>query len=138
MTDVRTLNAALAGGPARTACSAAAAAWRPRAQTAERSSRASGTAADPRPRAAQGVLGLRKKYADASDYIVLVSLTERGDGRRGLIGALPGQVGIATFSPRLHTALPEADYVEVEEAPHGLLRSHADEANTALRDFLST
>lgn len=26
-----------------------------------------------------------------------------------------------------------ADYVEVEGAPHGLLRTHADEANTATR-----
>ncbi|MGW0818531.1 alpha/beta fold hydrolase [Streptomyces viridiviolaceus] len=35
-----------------------------------------------------------------------------------------------------HKALPSADYVEVEGAPHGLLWTHADEVNKALLDFL--
>ncbi|UED86407.1 alpha/beta fold hydrolase [Streptomyces profundus] len=38
---------------------------------------------------------------------------------------------------RFHRALPEADYVEIEGAPHGLLWTHADEVNAALRDFLT-
>ncbi|MCK8467380.1 alpha/beta hydrolase [Microbacterium sp. KSW4-16] len=37
---------------------------------------------------------------------------------------------------RFHQAVPDADYVEVEGAPHGLLWTHADEVNAALKDFL--
>lgn len=37
---------------------------------------------------------------------------------------------------RFHVALPEAEYVEVEGAPHGLLWTHAVEVNDALRKFL--
>ncbi|MDP3951514.1 alpha/beta fold hydrolase [Microbacterium sp.] len=37
---------------------------------------------------------------------------------------------------RFHQAVPEADYVEVEGAPHGLLWTHADEVNAALSEFL--
>lgn len=37
---------------------------------------------------------------------------------------------------RFYKAVPEADYVEVEGAPHGLLWTHADEVNTALKEFL--
>ncbi|MGO4456846.1 alpha/beta fold hydrolase [Streptomyces sp. M-16] len=36
-----------------------------------------------------------------------------------------------------HTALPSADYVEIEGAPHGLLWTHAEEVNTALLTFLA-
>ncbi|WP_330333402.1 alpha/beta hydrolase [Streptomyces sp. NBC_00536] len=36
-----------------------------------------------------------------------------------------------------HTALPAADYVEIEGAPHGLLWTHAEEVNTALLAFLA-
>ncbi|MGW0226317.1 alpha/beta fold hydrolase [Streptomyces tendae] len=35
-----------------------------------------------------------------------------------------------------HKALPSADYVEVEGAPHGLLWTHAEEVNKALLGFL--
>ncbi|MDN3480325.1 alpha/beta hydrolase [Arthrobacter sp. APC 3897] len=35
-------------------------------------------------------------------------------------------------------ALPDARYVEVEGAPHGLLWTHADEVNAALLDFLES
>ncbi|MFI8255211.1 alpha/beta fold hydrolase [Streptomyces filamentosus] len=34
-------------------------------------------------------------------------------------------------------ALPSADYVEIEGAPHGLLWTHAEEVNTALLAFLA-
>ncbi|MFW6694566.1 alpha/beta fold hydrolase [Streptomyces sp. MAR4 CNX-425] len=37
---------------------------------------------------------------------------------------------------RFRQALPDARYVEVEGAPHGLLWTHADEVNAALRTFL--
>ena len=38
---------------------------------------------------------------------------------------------------RFRESLPEADYVEIQDAPHGLLWTHADEVNDALKDFLS-
>jgi non-heme chloroperoxidase len=37
---------------------------------------------------------------------------------------------------RFHQAVPEATYVEVEGAPHGLLWTHADEVNLALLAFV--
>ncbi|MFJ8545940.1 alpha/beta fold hydrolase [Streptomyces sp. NPDC093586] len=36
-----------------------------------------------------------------------------------------------------HKALPSADYVEIEGAPHGLLWTHAEEVNAALLTFLA-
>ncbi|MCX5203345.1 alpha/beta hydrolase [Streptomyces sp. NBC_00237] len=36
-----------------------------------------------------------------------------------------------------HKALPTAEYVEIEGAPHGLLWTHAEEVNTALLAFLA-
>ncbi|KQT99540.1 alpha/beta fold hydrolase [Sanguibacter sp. Leaf3] len=42
----------------------------------------------------------------------------------------------ATARP-FHEAFPEADYVEVEGAPHGLLWTHATEVNEALLAFLA-
>ncbi|WP_030559297.1 alpha/beta fold hydrolase [Streptomyces aureocirculatus] len=36
-----------------------------------------------------------------------------------------------------HKALPAAQYVEIEGAPHGLLWTHAEEVNTALLAFLA-
>lgn len=35
-----------------------------------------------------------------------------------------------------HEALPSADYVEIEGAPHGLLWTHVEEVNKALLAFL--
>ncbi|MFC7878496.1 alpha/beta fold hydrolase [Isoptericola sp. NPDC057391] len=37
---------------------------------------------------------------------------------------------------RFHAAVPDAEYVEVEGAPHGLLWTHADEVNAALLAFV--
>ncbi|MFC4022012.1 alpha/beta fold hydrolase [Micromonospora sp. GCM10011542] len=42
----------------------------------------------------------------------------------------------ATGRP-FHEALPRADYVEIDGAPHGLLWTHADEVNEALLAFLA-
>ncbi|WP_406728987.1 alpha/beta hydrolase [Streptomyces sp. GD-15H] len=36
-----------------------------------------------------------------------------------------------------HQALPSAEYVEVEDAPHGLLWTHAEDVNRALLSFLA-
>ena len=41
----------------------------------------------------------------------------------------------ATARP-FHKLLPEADYVEIDGAPHGLLWTHADEVNAALLAFV--
>lgn len=41
----------------------------------------------------------------------------------------------ATARP-FHQAFPEAEYVEIEGAPHGLLWTHADEVNEALLAFV--
>ena len=41
----------------------------------------------------------------------------------------------ATARP-FHKAFPEAEYVEIEGAPHGLLWTHADEVNEALLKFV--
>ncbi|QEW03163.1 alpha/beta fold hydrolase [Microbacterium lushaniae] len=38
---------------------------------------------------------------------------------------------------RFRQAVPAADYVEIEAAPHGLLWTHADEVNQALTGFLA-
>ncbi|MFJ5206815.1 alpha/beta fold hydrolase [Streptomyces nigra] len=38
---------------------------------------------------------------------------------------------------RFHKALPSADYVEIDGAPHGLLWTHAEEVNAALLTFLT-
>ncbi|MCR2826252.1 alpha/beta fold hydrolase [Microbacterium sp. zg.Y909] len=38
---------------------------------------------------------------------------------------------------RFHPAVPAAEYVEIEGAPHGLLWTHADEVNRALTSFLA-
>jgi pimeloyl-ACP methyl ester carboxylesterase len=38
---------------------------------------------------------------------------------------------------RFRKAVPHAEYVEVEGAPHGLLWTHTAEVNAALTEFLS-
>jgi non-heme chloroperoxidase len=39
---------------------------------------------------------------------------------------------------RLRDLLPDADYVEIEGAPHGLLWTHAQDVNEALTEFIAT
>jgi non-heme chloroperoxidase len=43
---------------------------------------------------------------------------------------------IEVTGARTHAALPDATYVVVEGAPHGLLATHPDEVNKALLEFL--
>ncbi|MFF2852299.1 alpha/beta fold hydrolase [Streptomyces sp. NPDC058001] len=63
----------------------------------------------------------------------------RASGKPALIlhGTKDNILPIDVTARRFHKALPQADYVEIEGAPHGLLWTHADEVNAALRDFLS-
>ncbi len=45
---------------------------------------------------------------------------------------------IEATAHRFRLALPDARYLEIDGAPHGLLWTHADEVNAALRSFLAT
>ncbi|MCS3844702.1 alpha/beta fold hydrolase [Microbacterium sp. AK031] len=62
----------------------------------------------------------------------------RASGKPTLIlhGTKDNILPIDVTGRRFHQAVPEADYVEVEGAPHGLLWTHADEVNAALSAFL--
>jgi pimeloyl-ACP methyl ester carboxylesterase len=63
----------------------------------------------------------------------------RESGKPTLIlhGTKDNILPIDATARRFHQAVPEADYVEVEGAPHGLLWTHADEVNAALTGFLA-
>ncbi len=62
----------------------------------------------------------------------------RESGKPALIlhGTADNILPIDATARRFRTLLPDAEYVEVEGAPHGLLWTHADEVNAALRKFL--
>ncbi|MBL0885265.1 alpha/beta fold hydrolase [Myceligenerans indicum] len=62
----------------------------------------------------------------------------RAAGKPTLIlhGTKDNILPIDATARRFHAAVPEADYVEIDDAPHGLLWTHGDEVNSALRDFL--
>jgi non-heme chloroperoxidase len=63
----------------------------------------------------------------------------RASGKPALIlhGTKDNILPIDATARRFRTALPEADYVEVEGAPHGLLWTHTEEVNAALLAFFS-
>lgn len=62
----------------------------------------------------------------------------RDSGKPALIlhGTADQILPIDATARRFRRELPDAQYVEVEGAPHGLLWTHADEVNAALRTFL--
>ena len=62
----------------------------------------------------------------------------RDSGKPALIlhGTADNILPIDATARRFRTLLPDATYVEVEGAPHGLLWTHADDVNAALREFL--
>jgi pimeloyl-ACP methyl ester carboxylesterase len=62
----------------------------------------------------------------------------RDSGKPVLIlhGTADNILPIDATARRFHALLPDADYVEIEGAPHGLLWTHADDVNAALRAFL--
>jgi pimeloyl-ACP methyl ester carboxylesterase len=64
----------------------------------------------------------------------------RTSGKPALIlhGTADRILPIDATARRFQKALPEAEYVEIEGAPHGLLWTHADEVNAALRAFLGS
>lgn len=63
----------------------------------------------------------------------------RASGKPALIlhGTKDNILPIDATARRFRKALPEADYVEVEGAPHGLLWTHSEEVNSALLAFVS-
>jgi len=62
----------------------------------------------------------------------------RDSGKPALIlhGTADNILPIDATARRFRLDLPEAQYAEIEGAPHGLLWTHADEVNAALRTFL--
>ena len=62
----------------------------------------------------------------------------RDSGKPALIlhGTADRILPVDATARRFRKALPEAQYVEIEGAPHGLLWTHADEVDAALRAFL--
>ena len=62
----------------------------------------------------------------------------RASGKPALIlhGTADNILPIDSTGRPFHEALPEAEYVEVEGAPHGLLWTHATEVNEALLAFI--
>jgi pimeloyl-ACP methyl ester carboxylesterase len=62
----------------------------------------------------------------------------RASGKPALIlhGTKDNILPIDATGRAFHEALPEADYVEIEDAPHGLLWTHATEVNEALLTFV--
>ncbi len=85
--------------------------------------------------------------APVAAYAVVPSWIEdfRGDieavraaGKPALIlhGTKDNILPIDATGRRFHATFPEADYVEVDGAPHGLLWTHSDEVNVALKEFL--
>ncbi|WP_331728205.1 alpha/beta hydrolase [Streptomyces sp. NBC_01176] len=54
-----------------------------------------------------------------------------------LHGTADNILPIESTARPFHKAVPHADYVEIEGAPHGLLWTHADEVNEALLTFLA-
>ncbi|MGQ7312689.1 alpha/beta fold hydrolase [Microbacterium arabinogalactanolyticum] len=86
--------------------------------------------------------------APAAAYAVVPAWIEdfRGDveavrlaGKPTLIlhGTKDNILPIDATARRFHEAVPAADYVEIEGAPHGLLWTHADDVNAALKAFLA-
>lgn len=64
----------------------------------------------------------------------------RASGKPTLIlhGTADKILPIDATARRFRQALSEAQYVEIDGAPHGLLWTHADEVNTALHTFLGS
>jgi non-heme chloroperoxidase len=64
----------------------------------------------------------------------------RASGKPALIlhGTADNILPIDATARRFRQTLPEAQYVEIDGAPHGLLWTHADEVNTALSTFLGS
>jgi len=67
----------------------------------------------------------------------VAAVREAGKPSLILHGTADNILPIDSTGRPFHEAFPEADYVEVEGAPHGLLWTHATEVNEALLAFLA-
>jgi len=67
----------------------------------------------------------------------VAAVREAGKPSLILHGTADNILPIDVTARRFHQSLPEADYVELEGAPHGLLWTHADEVNAALLTFVN-
>ena len=63
----------------------------------------------------------------------------RDSGKPALIlhGTADNILPIDATARRFRMSVPAADYVEIDGAPHGLLWTHADQVNAALKEFLA-
>ena len=64
----------------------------------------------------------------------------RASGKPSLIlhGTADNILPIDATARRFRQLVPDAEYIEIDGAPHGLLWTHADEVNTALLSFLGS
>src|SRR5690606_1475191 len=97
--------------------------------------------------AVSGSWGVAISSAPVAAYAVVSSWIEdfradveavRASGKPTLIlhGTAATILPIDATARRFRQGLPEAEYVEIEGAPPGLLWTHAEEVNSALRSFL--
>lgn len=86
--------------------------------------------------------------APVAAYAVVPSWTEdfRGDVDAVKAAGIPTLImhgtndrilPIDNTGRRFHAALPDAEYVEIDGAPHGMLWTHADEVNAVLLGFVA-
>ena len=101
------------------------------------------------PEAVTGSWNVAITSAPVASYAVVASWIEdfrtdveavRRSGMPALIlhGTADRILPIDSTARRFTQALPGAHYVEIEGAPHGLLWTHADDVNDALRTFLGS
>ncbi|MDL5353155.1 alpha/beta hydrolase [Microbacterium sp. zg-YB36] len=99
------------------------------------------------PEAVAGSWNAAIASAPVAAYAVVASWIEdfradveavRASGKPALIlhGTKDNILPIDATARRFHAVFPEAEYVEIEGAPHGLLWTHAAEVNAALTSFL--
>ncbi|MCK0116428.1 pimeloyl-ACP methyl ester carboxylesterase [Isoptericola sp. CG 20/1183] len=99
------------------------------------------------PEAVQASWGVAVRSAPVAAYAVVPAWIEdfrtdveavRAAGKPTMIlhGTKDNILPIDATARRFRQALPDATYVEVEGAPHGLLWTHGDQVNDALKSFL--
>ncbi|GAA1993863.1 bromoperoxidase [Isoptericola halotolerans] len=99
------------------------------------------------PEAVQASWGVAVRSAPVAAYAVVPAWIEdfrtdvdavRAAGKPTMIlhGTNDNILPIDATARRFRQSLPDATYVEVEGAPHGLLWTHGDEVNDALKSFL--
>jgi non-heme chloroperoxidase len=99
------------------------------------------------PEAVQASWNVAVRSAPVAAYAVVPAWIEdfrtdvnavRAAGKPTMIlhGTKDNILPIDATARRFRQALPDATYVEIEDAPHGLLWTHGDQVNDALKSFL--